>query len=70
MASHFGSLGLLGSGMLTKSDGQIPGFFGEIVDEDFFDRKTRNECVPTILTRRDASFWRGPVAYWSGFSRF
>ena len=45
------------------------GFFGKIVDDEFFDRKSRNECVPTILTRRDASFWRGPVAYWSGFSR-
>ena len=57
--------------MLTKSDGQTAGFFfREIVDDDFFDSNSSNECVPTILTRRDASFWRGPVACWSGFSRF
>ena len=27
---------LLGSGMVRKSDGQVPGFFGKIVDDDFF----------------------------------
>ena len=27
--------------MLTKSDGQVPGFFGKIVDDDFFLIATR-----------------------------
>ena len=54
--------------MLTKSDGQVPGFFGEIDDDESFLIAIRGTNV--FLTRRDASFRRGPVAYWSGFSRF